>query len=61
MSDRYAKLMSGYELSETELRRLYGTLVKEAIEAFSIDLNYATEICLKARSIEDRKARRIQS
>lgn len=52
--------MNGCELSEADLRVLYASLVEEAIEAFTIDLSYATEICLKARAIEARKKKRQQ-
>jgi len=60
MHNNITNSTDGHELNEVELRQKFGGLIDEAVKAFSIDFNYATEICTKARSIEERKARRLQ-
>lgn len=47
------------EMTEDALRVNYQWLVDEALSAFSVDNSYATEICLKARAIQDRRAKKI--
>lgn len=46
------------EMSEDILRARFGLLVNEALLAFSMDSRYATELALKARSIESRRSKR---
>lgn len=50
----------GGEMSEDALKGLFGKLVEEALVAFSVDSNYATDIISKARAIQARRSRKAQ-